>query len=219
MDKSSFVKGWSQSTLWESESSKKNNCRWWENGQNHWQKMILCVPYTFMTYLASKKQLRLLLSLNRSNEAKMYQEAVGRVVIQLLLLKQIPSHIPFSTILPYAVVSKIAYYETIPKMWNCVLLRLLCQILSNWDVFLWNLKGPSFQFGKLCKLSGKCSRQIMVCHKQSSTFCSMSHQSTKNTINCIYQGKQKHRFSSDNDLIKEQITYLIQLILWMKGLK
>ena len=78
--------------------------------------MWIEVPYKLMIYLISKHQLRLLLFLNQSNEVKMFQEAVGGVDSWLLLLKQIPSRIPSSTSPPYVDVSKIAYYETIPKM-------------------------------------------------------------------------------------------------------
>ena len=138
------------------------------------------------TYLVLNKISRLLLSLNQRIEVKMFQEAVGGVEIQLWLLKQIPTHIPFSTSLAYAVVSKIGYFETIPKMWICGLLMSLCQILSSWDVFLQNLRGPSFQFGKLCKLGSKYYFQIMVYHKQGSTFCSMSHQSIERKKVHIY---------------------------------
>ena len=127
VDNSSFVKGWSQSTIGASESLKKKSLHKIRKIDMMWIE----VPYKLMIYLISKHQLRLLLFLNQSNEVKMFQEAVGGVDSWLLLLKQIPSRIPSSTSPPYVDVSKIAYYETIPKMWNCGLLRLLCQILSN----------------------------------------------------------------------------------------
>ena len=146
--------------------------------------------------------MRLLLSWNQRIEVRMFQEAVGGVEIQLLLLQQIPLRIPSSTNLPSVVELKQAYCKTIPKMWICGLWWVLCQILSSWEVFLWNLWGPSFQFGKLCKLGSKCSLQIMVCHNQSSTFCLMSHQSIdKKIINYMYVKKILKKFRG-SDLIK-----------------
>ena len=87
-----------------------------KKGETTVKKLYKGIVSNDFTYLVSNKISRLLLSLNQRIEVKTFQEAVDGVEIQLWLLKQIPTHIHFSTSLAYGVVSKLAYFETIPKM-------------------------------------------------------------------------------------------------------